>query len=34
MKIILEKDDLEADKATIQNELARLFVTTPPEYYA
>ena len=29
MKIILEKDDFEADKFTIQNELARLFVTVP-----
>lgn len=34
MKIILEKDDLEADKGTIQTELSRLFVTTPPDYYA
>ena len=32
MKIILEKDDFEADKFTIQNELARLFVTVPEIY--
>ena len=31
---ILEKEDIEAYKSTIQAELARLFVTTPPEYYA
>lgn len=33
MKIILEKDDLEADKFTIQEELSRLFVTAPSAYY-
>lgn len=33
MKIILEKDDFEADKFTIQEELSRLFVTAPSAYY-
>lgn len=33
MKIILEKDDFEADKYTIQEELSRLFVTAPSAYY-
>lgn len=33
MKIILEKDDLEADKFTIQQELSQLFVTLPADVY-
>lgn len=32
MNIILEKDSFEEDKFTIQNELARLFITSPVYY--
>lgn len=33
MKIILEKESFEADKFTIQQELAQLFVTLPADVY-